>query len=61
MNDRGQAAGEGVIALARFADELTWATLPPMVRERARLVLLDTVGVMIWGAQDRFLGQLRAA
>ena len=61
MNDRGQAAGEGVIALARFADELTWVSLPPRVRERARLVLLDTLGVMIWGAQDRFLGELRAA
>ena len=61
MNERGGAAGEGVVALARFADELNWGTLPPMVRERARLVLLDTLGVTAWGAQDRFLGQLRAA
>lgn len=61
MIDRGREAGEGVIALARFADELTWAGLPPKVCERARLVLLDTLGVMIWGAQDQFLGQLRAA
>jgi len=61
MNGREQAAGEGVVALAGFADELTFASLPPAVRQRARLVLLDTLGVMIWGAQDRFLGQLRAA
>jgi 2-methylcitrate dehydratase PrpD len=50
---------EGVAALARFAGAVAWRGLPPAVRERARLVLLDTLGVMIWGAQDPFLGELR--
>lgn len=55
------SSGDGVAALARFADEITFARLPSAVRERAALVLLDTIGVMIWGAQDRFLAQLRSA
>ena len=54
------SSGDGVAALARFADEITFASLPSAVRERAALILLDTIGVMIWGAQDRFLGQLRS-
>jgi len=49
----------GVAALARFADGITPASLPSAVRERAELILLDTLGVMIWGSRDSFLGQLR--
>ena len=48
----------GIAALARFADVITLASLPSAVRERAALVLLDTLGVMIWGGQDSFLGRL---
>lgn len=51
---------DGIAALARFADAITLASLPSAVRERAALVLLDTLGVMIWGGQDSFLGQLRS-
>ena len=51
---------DGIAALARFADAITFASLPSAVRERVALVLLDTLGVMIWGAQDPFLGQLRS-
>jgi len=50
----------GLAALARFADGITLATLPSEVRERAALVLLDTIGVMAWGSQDAFLRQLRS-
>ena len=50
----------GVAALARFAGAVTFASLPIAVRERAALVLLDTLGVMIFGSQDPFLGQLRS-
>lgn len=51
---------DGIAALARFADAITLAALPSAVRERAALVLLDTLGVMIWGGQDPFLRQLRS-
>jgi 2-methylcitrate dehydratase PrpD len=51
---------EGIASLARFADAITFASLPSAVRERAALVLLDTIGVMIWGAQDAFLARLRS-
>ena len=50
----------GIATLARFADDITLASLPSAVRERAALILLDTLGVMIWGSQDSFLGQLRS-
>jgi 2-methylcitrate dehydratase PrpD len=51
---------DGVAALARFAHAVAPATLPAAVRERAALVLLDTLGVMAFGSQDSFLRRLRS-
>lgn len=48
-----------VAVLADFAARLSWDDLPGEVRGHAADMLLDTLGVMIWGAQDTFLGAFR--
>ncbi len=55
------SVNDGTAALARFADGITYAALPSAVRERATLIMLDTLGVMIWGSQDPFLVLLRSS
>src|SRR5262249_60120340 len=42
----GQAIGE----LAHFAATATWESMPEPVRRHARLVLLDTLGVIVAGS-----------
>lgn len=42
--------GQQIETLARFAAEARWEDIPPPVREQARRVLLDTIGVILAGA-----------
>lgn len=42
--------GEAVEVLARFAAETSWETIPETVRAHAKLVLLDTLGVILAGS-----------
>src|SRR4029077_20471995 len=44
------AMGHAIEELARFAADTPWETIPKAVREHAKLVLLDTLGVMIAGS-----------
>ena len=46
--------------LARFVSEVTWDTIPPEVREHAKLVLLDTLGVILAGSEQTEVAALRA-
>lgn len=50
---------DAVETLAAFAADLTWDAIPVRVRAHAADLLLDTLGVMIWGAQDSFLRAFR--
>src|SRR5687768_8458077 len=43
---------EQIEKLARFVAETRWEDIPRAVRQHARLVLLDTVGVMLAGAEQ---------
>ena len=42
--------GQQIETLARFAAELRWEDIPAAVREQARRVLLDTLGVILGGS-----------
>lgn len=42
--------GQQIETLARFAAEARWEDIPPPVREHAKRVLLDTVGVILAGS-----------
>ncbi len=52
--------GSQIERLARFAAETRWETVPEAVRHHARLVLLDTLGVMLAGAGRPEVRALRA-
>ena len=45
--------GQAVEDLARFVAGTPWEAIPTAVREHAKLVLLDTVGVMLAGSRSR--------
>lgn len=49
----------GLHRLAKLVYELQYDDLPDAVKDHAASVLLDTVGVIIWGAQDPFLRDFR--
>lgn len=50
--------GEQVDRLARFVAESRWDEIPESVREHARLVLLDTLGVILVGSGEAEVGRL---
>lgn len=53
--------GRTIDALAAHAADTRWDDLPPAVQHQARLVLLDTLGVMLAGALQPEVVQLRRA
>jgi 2-methylcitrate dehydratase PrpD len=55
----GQSTTAPIAELASFAAGLSWEDLPTEVRAHAADMLLDTLGVMMWGAQDSFLRDFR--
>jgi 2-methylcitrate dehydratase PrpD len=52
---------EQVERLARTVAETSWRDLPPAIQERARLVLLDTLGVILAGSTEREAARLTEA
>jgi 2-methylcitrate dehydratase PrpD len=57
--ERGAAMGEQIERLAPFAAETQWDEIPEAVRQHAKLVLLDTLGVILAGAEQSEVQQLR--
>jgi 2-methylcitrate dehydratase PrpD len=51
--------GQQVEQLAQFVAETQWDDIPEVVRQHARLVLLDTVGVILAGSETPEVVQLR--
>lgn len=51
--------GEQIERLAQFVAETRWDDIPDAVRQHARLVVLDTLGVILAGAEQPEVGQLR--
>jgi 2-methylcitrate dehydratase PrpD len=52
--------GQAIEELARFVANTPWETIPKAVREHAKLVLLDTLGVMIAGSVQPEVAGVRA-
>jgi 2-methylcitrate dehydratase PrpD len=51
--------GEQIEKLARFVSETSWDDIPETVRRHAKLVLLDTLGVILAGSEQPEVQQLR--
>ena len=51
--------GEQIDKLAQFVAETQWEAIPDAVRQHAKLVLLDTLGVILAGAEQPEVQQLR--
>jgi 2-methylcitrate dehydratase PrpD len=51
--------GEQIETLAQFVAETQWEDIPEAVRQHAKLVLLDTLGVILAGAEQPEVQQLR--
>ena len=51
--------GEQIERLAQFVAETRWEDIPDAVQQHAKLVLLDTLGVILAGAEQPEVGQLR--
>jgi 2-methylcitrate dehydratase PrpD len=51
--------GEQIERLARFVSETSWDDIPETVRRHAKLVLLDTLGVILAGSEQPEVQQLR--
>ncbi len=51
--------GEHIDTLARFVAETEWVDIPEAVREHAKRVLLDTVGVILAGSEQPEVGRIR--
>jgi 2-methylcitrate dehydratase PrpD len=51
--------GEQIEKLARFVVETSWDGIPEPVRRHAKLVLLDTLGVILAGSEQPEVQQLR--
>src|SRR6266567_4237 len=49
---RGAAMGEQIERLAQFVAETQWDAIPQAVQQHAKLVLLDTLGVILAGAEQ---------
>jgi 2-methylcitrate dehydratase PrpD len=52
--------GEQIERLAQFVAETQWDQIPVSVQQHAKLVLLDTLGVILAGAEQPEVQQLRA-
>ena len=52
--------GAPIETLAQFVAETQWDAIPPAVQQHARLVLLDTLGVILAGAEQPEVAQVRA-
>jgi 2-methylcitrate dehydratase PrpD len=52
--------GEQIERLAEFVAETAWEHIPEAVRQHAKLVLLDTLGVILAGSEQPEVRQLRA-
>jgi 2-methylcitrate dehydratase PrpD len=52
--------GKQIEALARFAADTPWDAIPEAVRRHAKLVLLDTLGVMLAGSRQPEVADTRA-
>jgi 2-methylcitrate dehydratase PrpD len=52
--------GEQIEKLAQFVAETQWEDIPEAVQQHAKLVLLDTLGVILVGAEQPEVRQLRA-
>src|SRR5262249_41330639 len=55
----GDIMGEQIERLAQFVAETQWEDIPAAVRQHAKLVLLDTLGVILVGAEQPEVRQLR--
>jgi 2-methylcitrate dehydratase PrpD len=51
--------GEQIEKLVRFVTEISWDDVPETVRRHAKLVLLDTLGVILAGSEQPEVQQLR--
>src|SRR6266850_4301246 len=51
--------GEQIERLVRFVSQTSWDDVPETVRRHAKLVLLDTLGVILAGAEQPEVQQLR--
>jgi 2-methylcitrate dehydratase PrpD len=51
--------GAQIETLAQFVAETQWEAIPPAVQQHARLVLLDTLGVILAGAEQPEVAQAR--
>ena len=51
--------GEQIERLAQFVAETQWDAIPQAVQQHAKLVLLDTLGVILAGAEQPEVQQLR--
>jgi 2-methylcitrate dehydratase PrpD len=51
--------GEQIERLAQFVAETSWEAIPEAVQQHAKLVLLDTLGVIMAGSQQPEVRQLR--
>src|SRR5712691_9559461 len=56
---RGAAMGEQIDKLAQFVAETKWEDIPAAVQQHTKLVLLDTLGVILAGAKQPEVQQLR--
>ena len=52
--------GQAIEELARFVADTPWEAIPKAVREHAKLVLLDTLGVMMAGSVQPEVAGVRA-
>src|ERR1700693_3643256 len=52
--------GQAIEELAHFVAGTPWETIPEAVREHAKLVLLDTVGVILAGSVQPEVAGVRA-
>ena len=51
--------GEQIERLVRFVSQTSWDDVPETVRRHAKLVLLDTLGVILAGSEQPEVQQLR--
>jgi 2-methylcitrate dehydratase PrpD len=51
--------GEQIEKLVRFVTDTSWDDIPETVRRHAKLVLLDTLGVILAGSEQPEVQQLR--
>ncbi|MBI3325980.1 MAG: MmgE/PrpD family protein [Nitrospinae bacterium] len=51
--------GAQIERLARFVAETSWEAIPEAIRKHAKLVLLDTLGVILAGSEQPEVGQLQ--